>query len=531
MLLQLSRLTAILRSYAAELWSRRWTIMALMWLTSLAGLGGLMLLPDYFTARARFYVDTRTLLEPLLRGLTVESHIDQQAELVRKTLLTRPNMERTIHATGLDRGMTTPAELEALVQKLTRNIEFTSDGREVFTLGYSGESAKQAVAVVQTLLDIFVEQNVNSSQQDITESRQFIDKQVADYERRLREIEDRVTQFRRDHGADLATKQNLVTQLQTAEGGLRQSETELQAALLSREQLRMELARTPQTVSASQAQAAAGQAGSQETRLRDMKEQLAFLLLHNTEKHPDIINLRKQIAVLEAGQRGLPASPSASSNQVPNPTHAELSAQVRRVELQIATLKRQIETLRKDTAEMRERLSALPALEMASAQLDRDYQVLRNTYSELIGRRETARMAQQVEEHSRETSFKLVEPPVEPVRPTGPPRKLYTLLVAFGALGVGVGISLLQIQMRDTFSSLSQIRDAFDLPVLGSVSRIGGAQARPGRVLVFAVVALALVSLYGGTLQVFSQDGLRAQIVGGVRGYLTFDTETRPSGV
>ena len=53
------------------MWRRRWIGVAVAWLVGIAGAVALMLLPDRFEASARVYVDTKTVLRPLLRDLTV----------------------------------------------------------------------------------------------------------------------------------------------------------------------------------------------------------------------------------------------------------------------------------------------------------------------------------------------------------------------------------------------------------------------------------------------------------------------------
>jgi hypothetical protein len=65
--------------------------------------------------------------------------------------------------------------------------------------------------------------------------------------------------------------------------------------------------------------------------------------------------------------------------------------------------------------------------------------------------------------------FRIVEPPEVPVVPSGPKRTLFLLAVLCASIGGGLGIALLLSEMDDTFATPQRLREAFDLPLLGSV--------------------------------------------------------------
>jgi hypothetical protein len=67
-------------------------------------------------------------------------------------------------------------------------------------------------------------------------------------------------------------------------------------------------------------------------------------------------------------------------------------------------------------------------------------------------------------------SFRIIDPPTVPLKPTGPNRPRLFGLVFAAALLVGLGVALMVSQVRPTFLSHSQLREITSLPVLGSVS-------------------------------------------------------------
>ena len=66
--------------------------------------------PDSYESQARLYVDTDAILTPLLRGLTIDTATASQLELMQRTLLSQPNLDRLISITDLNTQVKTPQE-------------------------------------------------------------------------------------------------------------------------------------------------------------------------------------------------------------------------------------------------------------------------------------------------------------------------------------------------------------------------------------------------------------------------------------
>jgi uncharacterized protein involved in exopolysaccharide biosynthesis len=77
-------------------WRYRWLMLALVWLISIVGWVGVAAIPEKYLATARIYLDSNSMLRPLLKGLTIQPDPRQRTALVSRTLLSRPNMEKLI---------------------------------------------------------------------------------------------------------------------------------------------------------------------------------------------------------------------------------------------------------------------------------------------------------------------------------------------------------------------------------------------------------------------------------------------------
>ena len=509
----------LIRHYATELWARRWWVVGIVWLVSLAGWFVVARMPDVYASSARVYVDTQSLLNPLMKGMTVRPDIEQQIEIMRRTLISRPNMEQLLRLTDLDLTVDSEGARESLLSGLEQRIRFAGEGRQIFNIQFEDSDPKLAHSVVQSLLQIFVEQNVGDSRRDIERTRRFVDTQIADYEKRLRDSETQVAEFRRANAEELRYKDIVNGRLQTAEFDLRQLENQLQAGTWQRDQLKTQLAGTPATLAgADPAQAAAAQASSAAgQRVEQLRQQLSEMRLRFTEQNPSVVNMKRMIEQAEADARR-----QTGGGALPNPMRKQLEGEIQRLDLEIASIGRRIELRNNELGELRKRQDEVPAVELQLAQMNRDYGVLRQNYDQLIERRESIRMADRLDSQTSNVDFRVVDPPLVPTRPSGPNRALLFGGVLGAAFAAALGVVFVLIQLKDSFSNPNRLREAFGVPVLGSVSMVPSPKRRRwkraevsalgGSVAVLLLVFGGLMMLYQPGQPKPSLSGLAASV-------------------
>src|SRR5450631_2733161 len=92
-----------------SMWHRRWIGLAAAWVAAIAAVAIVYHIPEKYEASARVYVDTETLLKPLLAGLAIQPNLDQQVSLISRTLISRPNVEKLVQMADLDLQSRRPA--------------------------------------------------------------------------------------------------------------------------------------------------------------------------------------------------------------------------------------------------------------------------------------------------------------------------------------------------------------------------------------------------------------------------------------
>src|ERR1700731_5458060 len=142
------RFYILIRQVLALAWLQRWLIVATSWGLCLIGWAGVYAIPNTYKAGARLYVDTDAVLTPLLRGLAIDNAMANQIELLQRTLLSRPNLEKLISSTDLNLEVTDPQRKEQLVLQLSHEIKVVSEGRNLFWITYRNNNPQRARDVV-----------------------------------------------------------------------------------------------------------------------------------------------------------------------------------------------------------------------------------------------------------------------------------------------------------------------------------------------------------------------------------------------
>src|SRR5690606_9631916 len=115
-------------------------------------------------------------------------------------------------------------------------------------------------------------------------------------------------------------------------------------------------------------------------------------------------------------------------------------------------------------------VNRIPEVEAELKQLTRDYDVLARQHQQMLERRESARLAGEVESNAGEVSFRVIDPPFVPLTPSEPNKLLLNAAVLVVALGAGVGVALLLALLRPVVTDARMLANSTGAPLLGVVT-------------------------------------------------------------
>jgi polysaccharide chain length determinant protein (PEP-CTERM system associated) len=451
----------LLSRYGGLAWQRRWWAAGTAWALCLIGWIGIALLPNQYEASAKVYIDADAVLTPLLRGIAADSLLGDQINLLQHMLLSRPNLERIIAKTDLQQDARTSTDMEEMVQRLERNIKVNAQDRNVFSVAYRNSNRRLAYDVVQAVLASYAENRAGDNRDDLAKASTFLDEQIATYERELREAEAKRADFRSKY-LDLLPGDGGVNRLEQARSQVTALTGQLADAKSRRVLLARVLAGTPALVTTDNS----GGGYDSRSALRAAEAKLRELQQVYTDAYPDVKSQKRVVDNLRAsGSSG----DSSSGKMAPNPVYEQLKLRLVETDGNINSLVRQID----DAMRERDRLSAIahgePNLEARYLNLNRDYDVLRKNYDELLARRESLKISSASQTQSNNVKMVIIEPPQIPQVPVAPPRIFLSIGVLIAGLGAGAGMIVALMTLDQSFHSVVDLR-AMGRPVLGAVS-------------------------------------------------------------
>ena len=457
--------------------------MGVAWAVCIIGWLGVALVPNRFQAVAMIYVDTDTMMAPLLNGLTVTTDPQQQVSVMLNTLLARPNLEQVVHLTNPREASLSSAEMARQVETLQDNITIKPLAtKNLFQLSYTDANPNKGLNVSQTLLSIFVDSNIGSKRHDLEGAQSFLDTKVNEYETLVRQAEQRRTAFKQ---ANLEVLSNSVTpdQARVQVEAAKQQWMGAQARLSS---LRAQLAAIPKLVyidgpGALILGAGTGNSirgGSLFQRLAEAKQTLSDLRSKFTDDYPDVKAVKREIAQMQTELSATPpaGSQEATGNQsIPNPVYVQTQSKLSDALTEVALQQSRVNDAQATLDNARKLSSKGLEISAQFANLDRDYDLVHKTYQELLTRRESAKLSQSVNDEQSSITVRIVEPPKKAAFPSAPNRPLLNSIVILVGLAAGLGTAIALSINAGRFFAREQLAAEFDYPIIGVVGRLARA--------------------------------------------------------
>ena len=511
----------------AAIWSRRKWLAILAFVALLAG--GVSLsafLPNIYRSAATVLADRQEVPDFFVRS-TVTSLIETRLQTISQEVLSRSRLEALINRFGLYADLRERVPMDMLVARMRKDISLELKSTELkglreatvaFTISYQGRDRETVSRVANTLASFYIEGNTKARERQATGTTEFLKVQLAETKKRLDELEQRVSGFKRRYLGELP--QQMDTNLNTLD--------RLSAELLRNADSQTRANERKQTLSSQLAEAesfltpGAGPGTQFATpelreaaRLEQKKEELASLRLRFNENYPDVALLAAEVAALERelaaamarqskrnsernSERNLEAKQTATPA---TPYVLRLREALNEVQTELKILKTEEGRLRSAAAAYQTRVENVPRREQEFMELSRDYESTRQLYGSLQKRYEEAQLAETMEQRQKGEQFRVVDPAVPNAQPAAPNRLRLLIMTLAGAIGLAVGAVLLAEQLDTSFHALDDLRAYSKVPVLVSIPRIvtrADARRRRWRMPVAATAAFAgLVTIVG----------------------------------
>lgn len=495
------------------IWIKKRYVMICSWLICPIGFFYVTTLPDVYESDAQVFVDTRSVLQPILSGLAFGTNPEQEIQMMAKTLLSRSNVETIARESDLDITVTTDEAYNKLITNLTDDINLKGTGRDnIYTISYANQNPGMARTVVQETLDLFVEGSLGNSRRDVDTTTRFLDDQIAEYESSLSESEQRLADFKKQYAEILPGEGTFYNNLQSLRSLLEGTELTIKE---TQQQINAMRGQTRQAQKAADGFGVRSNDGEQvlttryDDRILGLEGRLDELKLRFTEKHPDVIESQNLLdALKEQREKEIKAFIAQDTGEAPSmltESDRQLNLEITRLEGLLASLNvRKTDTLRK-IEDLQSKIDLVPQIEAEQTALNRDYGIKKQKYEELLSRRESNDLTRRADVQSEDLQFRIIRPPLIASQPSGPKRILFYTGILFVGFGLGVGIAFLMSMIKPVLVRGQQLSDLTGFPIWGMVGHLDIVKIRKRnkmRIFIFALSSGAILLLYAGLVVV-----------------------------
>ena len=492
----------LIRMYLSGMWKYRWFGIAASWLVCVGIWTFVYLKPDIYEATGKIQIDMNTPLKPILRGLAVESDQSDTMNLMTRQLMSRPVLERIVRETDLGLSATNELQTEQVIDHLRSTISINipksqdrrSDSSSIVTISYKDPKPKLAYNIVKKVIDILVENTLGANQSDTDVAHAFLRSQINDYEKRLYDTEQKLAEFKKKNVGVMPDQGGgYYNRLQTATDGLHKIDSDLQLAKNKVKILKTQI----------QQEAARSVTASYDKKIQEHEDKLNSLLLQFTDKHPDVQAERSIISSLKKSKAEAikNASSDNSVNQNDdslqmNQVYQNLQIALKEAEVNVSNIEASKTEQQRLIKTLQKQVDTAPEIEAQLSRLNRDYEITKKKYSELVSRLDSARISSQAEKSSENINFKVIEPPIVPIIPVGPKRLLLNLLAILAGLGAFFGVTFLILQLKPVVLTKKELVNLTGLPVLGTVTMVLDAETKKRKLKErFIMISLGVAQL------------------------------------
>ena len=437
--------------------------------------------PKKYSASATILVEKDKVINPLIQGSAGVQSPTERLTTIRQLILSRSRLTQVVKKLDLDLNIKTPLEFEMLIEEMRTATQIELTGKNLYRISYEGNKPEVVQNIVNTICNLFIEENLGVTRGHAQDSFSFINTQLETYKKKLEESESSLRAFKEENLGKLPGEEgDNLKKLEEYRNLLIEAERELQEAKLQKSLLEKQLAiERPLVIVFS-----SSNSNSSKDQLTQLKLKLSSLMNKYMEKYPEVISTKVQIEKIEQqlaedaknkeknngkdeGKEG--DDTAKSTTEALNPIYQQMREDLGNITIKTNVLKGRVQEYIQKAEEYEERVKNIPKLEQKLIQLQRGYDVNAGIYKTLLNKLEEARISQELELRENGSNFQIIDLaqlPLVPSKPNRPGQILFGM--AIGLLAAFALIYLLYY-LDNSIKSGEDVRDCFNIPLLASI--------------------------------------------------------------
>jgi succinoglycan biosynthesis transport protein ExoP len=488
---------AELREYWQAISQNRWWVFFLTLVLTLAAALVIVRMPNVFQATTTILVDPQQISDQYVNPPVKETLTDR-LQTISQQVLSASRLQDIIDHYHLypefQGAMSREQIIDYMRKAITIEVKHASgNGPGAFTITYEGRNPVIVAQVTNELANQFITWNLQSSEQVAETTTEFLGEQLETAKASLAEQEQKVRDFKMGHLGQMP--EDLPGNL----GTLAQLRATYQAnndSLNRLEQERIELTRLPASVvRTGQGTEGLSDRARLEIERARLQDQLNTLRQHYTPTYPEVVEATARLRRVKEELKALPPDSANAAGAEASPTQV-------RLELIAREMKRLSDEQKNITAQIasyQAKIDAVPMREQQVTELMRDYEISKEQYRSLLGKKYSADMASDLQRKQKGERFTILDAARAPELPVKPGRALLLLFSLTGALFLSMAFVIGKDKIDPSLKAEKQLEGMLpsSVALLAEIPTIVTAsdRRRQFRFVIFALTTSVLACL------------------------------------
>jgi len=451
-------------------------------------------LPPVYVSKSTILIETQQIPQEYVRT-SVTSYAEERLSTITQQILSRARLIEIINRFNLYPEMRNIFAMEEVIANMRDDIALetisTSDfgksrrpsGKETtvaFTLSYSGKDPATVQKIANVLSSLYLEENFKKREERAAGTAEFLNSQLLELKKQMDGYANQISAMKSAHMGELP--EHGVSNMQALDQlrrDLDQANAQIRIAQERKVYLESQLATVDQYITDK---GMGDVEQSPAVRLEALRSELINRQTTLSDRHPDIIRLKREIRELEkrlaeghkAGGRG--TQPTGRSNI--NPAYTSLKTQLETAALDIRSLQQQAAQIRGQMGAYQGKLTRAPMIEAEYKGLLGDYENAKNKYNDIMNKLLEAKVAQGMEEAQKAERFTIIEPAAYPEKPAKPDRPKILLAGFFLSLFAGIALVAAQESLDRSVKTETDLNSLAGVPVLSVIPFMSHAEEK-----------------------------------------------------
>ena len=398
-------------------------------------------LPRKFEATSTVFIEKNVISE-LVKGITVTPSMEDTINVLTYAITSRTLLTKVVDSLDMNL-VKNEGQTEALIKKLQSETHVKVKDKNLFTISFTDQNPKIARDFVNTLVRLYIEENISSKRGESYDATKFLSEQITTFNTKLEKAESEVNAYKRDKGGVISIDEGKLFE------EINISQQKLYDLQLRRRQLEGMRQVTRKSNDPLQA------------KLSTFQKRLDDLRVQYTDSYPEVLSVKADIETVKEqikARRGGESQPLEPQ-------------ELAKIEAEIDAIKVTEEGLRRYVATNRKVLQSIPTAKAGLDKLELEKKNQKNIYDQLFARQGQSEVSKQMEVQDKSTTFRIVDPAILPVKPASPNRLRIMLMGIAGGLAGSFGLLFLLDQMDSSVKDVDFVK-GLGAPVLAIIPRM-----------------------------------------------------------